>query len=278
MVKKALIILAFTLVFGVGISAAQDATPTPIPLPPPPVCPAFEGQPKDIRASYYMGEGIAYLNTNQLSNAELSFTCIIRVIDPAYFQAYMARGLTYIRLRDFPRAQQDFNQAIQQQPDSVAAVNNRGVVFALQGDYPRAAADFERVLTLDSGYLRAINNRAIIHTVMGEYDDAINLLEAQIQSTGVSGVLEQYRDPNRQSDAGPILFDPLAGRLYALLGIVYSARSMDKYQDYIELESYANRYPDERISAAAGALESRFTFELRLDDGSWLLLDEALTE
>ncbi|MCB9450244.1 MAG: tetratricopeptide repeat protein [Anaerolineaceae bacterium] len=278
MVKKSLFILVISLFIGVSALYAQDATPTPIPLPPPPVCPAFEGQPADIRAGYYMGEGIAYLNTNQLSSAELSFTCIIRVIDPAYFPAYMARGLTYIRLRDFARAQQDFNQAIQRQPDSVAAINNRGVVFALQFDYERAARDFDHALELDSGYLRAVNNRAIIYTLLGDYDAAITLLEDQVRATQISGVLEQYRDPDRPSDAGPILFDPLAGRLYALLGIVYSARSLDKYQDYIELESYANRFPDERISAASGALESRFTFELRLDDGSWLLLDEALTE
>lgn len=275
MLKKSLIMLICLLVISVGITAAQEATPEPLP---PPNCPAFEDQPADIRAGYYMGEGIAYLDTNQLSSAELSFTCIIRVIDPAYYPAYMARGLTYVRLRDFPRAQQDFNSALGRQPDSLAALNNRGVVFALQFDYERAAADFERVLDLDSGYLRAVNNRAIIHTLLGEYDAAITLLEGQIQNTGISGVLEQYRDPDRPADAGPILFDPLAGRLYALLGTVYSARALDDYRDYIDLTGFAGQFPDERITAAAGALESRFTFELRLDDGSWMLLDEALTE
>lgn len=272
MLKKSLVILIAVLVISTGIIHAQEATP------PPPICPALEDQPDNIRAGYYLGEGIAYLSTNQLSSAEQSFTCIIRVIDPAYFPAYMGRGLTYLRLRDFPRAQQDFNRAIEQQPDSVDAVNNRGVVFALQFDYERAAADFERALELDSGYLRAVNNRAIIHTLVGEYDDAIALLESQVDATGISGVLEQYRDPNRNPNAGPILFDPLAARLYALLGIVYSARSQDQYQDYIDLTSFGNQFPDERITAAAGALESRFTFEMRLDDGSWLLLAEDLTQ
>lgn len=273
MSKKPLIILIGLLLVSAGMAAAQEATPLP-----PPNCPAFEDQPANIRAGYYMGEGIAYLDSQQLSSAERSFTCIIRVIDSGYFPAYMARGLTYIRLRDFPRAQQDFNSALGRQPDSLAALNNRGVVFALQSDYERAAADFDRVLDLDSSYLRAVNNRAIIHTLLGEYDAAISLLEDQIQRTGISGVLEQYRDPNRASNAGPIPFDPLAGRLYALLGMVYSARALDKYQDYLDLVSFSGRFPDERIAAAASALESRFTFELRLDDGSWMLLDEALTE
>lgn len=278
MLKKSLMIVLMMSLIGVGVMEAQDATPTPIPLPPPPICPALEGQAANIQAGYYLGEGIAYLNTNQLSSAELSFTCIIRVVDPGYYLAYLARGLTYIRLRDFPRAQQDFNQALQQQPESLAAVNNRGVVFALQFDYARAATDFERAIELNGGYLRAVNNRAIIHTLVGEYDDAITLLEAQVQATGISGVLEQYRDPNRDRNAGPILFDPLAGRLYSLLGMVYSARSLDKYQDYIDLMSLSGQFPDERIAAAAGALESRFTFEMRLDDGSWFLLDESLTQ
>jgi tetratricopeptide (TPR) repeat protein len=274
--KKAFIVFIATLMVGVGVLGAQDATP--IPLPPPPICPAFEGEPAATRAGYYLGEGIAYLNTNQLTSAELSFTCIIRVVEPSYFPAYMARGLTYIRLRDFPRAQQDFNQALQLHPDSVAAVNNRGVVFALQFDYERAATDFERALELDDGYLRSVNNRAIVHALLAEYDEALALLDAQVTATGISGILEQYRDPNRDPNSGPILFDPLAARLYSLRGIVYSARSLDQYQDYIDLITFSGQFPDERITAAAGALESRFTFELRLDDGSWFLLDEALTE
>jgi tetratricopeptide (TPR) repeat protein len=272
MFKHAFVVIVAGLLVGFGIAAAQDATP-----PPPPNCPAFENEPANIRTGYYMGEGIAYLNTNQLSAAELSFTCIIRVVDAAYVPAYMGRAIVYTRLRDFERAQEDYNQALQRDSTLTAAYNNRGVVFALQLDYERAADDFDRALAQDSGYLRALNNRAIVHTFLREYDEAIALLEGTINSTGVDNVLAQYRDPERAQDAPAIPFDPLAGRLYALLGTVYSARSLDNYRQYIDLYGFGGLFPDERITAAAGALESRFTFELRLDDGSWLLLDETLT-
>lgn len=288
MLKRiALMLVLGLLVIGSGIASAQDATPAATPSAPAAtpsapratsICNAFADQPAETRTGYYMGEGIAYLNTGQLANAEQSFTCIIAEIDADYVLAYMARGLTYMRLRDFDRALPDFNQVIQRQPDSVAGFNNRGVLFALQFDFERAAQDFERALAQDNGYLRAVHNRALIYTLTGDFDAAINLLQERVQSTGIDDTLAQYRNPNRPADAATIPFDPMAGRLYALLGIVYSAQALDNYQNYITLEGGAGRFPDERITAASGALESRFTFELRLDDGSLLLLDETLTE
>lgn len=283
MLKRIVLMLILGLVvIGGGIASAQDATPTATPSASAPqsasICNAFKDQPANTRTGYYMGEGIAYLNTGQLASAEQSFTCIISEIDADYVLASMARGLTYMRLRDFDSALLDFNQVIQRQPNSVAGFNNRGVLFALQFDYQRAAQDFEKALSLDNSYLRAVHNRALIYALTGDFDAAVNLLQDRVETTGIDDTLAQYRDPNRPADAAPIPFDPMAGRLYALLGIVYSAQALDSYQDYIALEGGAGRFPDERITAAAGALESRFTFELRLDDGSLLLLDETLTE
>jgi len=72
---------------------AQDATPTPTATPEPlPNCPAFTDQPNNVRTGYYMGEGIANLNANRLDEAQLSFTCIIRITDPSYIPAYLGRA------------------------------------------------------------------------------------------------------------------------------------------------------------------------------------------
>jgi hypothetical protein len=53
---------------------------------------------------------------------------------------------------------------------------------------------------------------------------------------------------------------------------MHSLKSLDEFNHYLLLLR-ANRYShDERISSAAGALESRFTFEMRLDDGTWMTI------
>jgi hypothetical protein len=88
--------------------------------------------------------------------------------------------------------------------------------------------------------------------------------------------LAQYRDPDRRADAPPIPFDPMAARLFALQGIIYEARALNHFEAYTDLYNASGRFADERIANVTGALQSRFTFDLRLDDGSWLVLDDFL--
>lgn len=246
---------------------AQDAPPEP-PLP---ECPAFEGQPPEVRTSYYMGEGLAYLNTNQLSGANFSFTCIIRVIDPDYLPAYMSRANVYTRLRDYEQAIEDYSRALELDGNLLAAYNNRGVIYAAMQDYEKAAADFDKVLDLNPDYIPGYNNRSVIYAILREYDAAVAMLEDAISRSGIDRALAQLQDPKRAADAPPVEYDAANARAYALLGIVYSARSLDNFQTYLYLSNQAGVYPDERIQSAAGALESRFTFEMRLDDGTWML-------
>lgn len=254
---------------------AQEVTPTP---EPPPNCPAFEGQANDVRTGYYMGEGIAYLSANRLGEAEFSFTCIIRVIDSSYVPAYLARGEVYLNMREFDKAITDYSAAALRDNNSIPAFNNRGIVQTILGEYDAAAADFDRVLEIDADYLSAYNNRSIIHTLQGEFDAAIDLIDQAIERAGADQALAAARDPNRPADAPPIEVERAGVRLFALRGILESARSLESFASYIDLANASGRFPDERITAAAGSLESRLTFELRLDDGTWMLRSDFLND
>jgi tetratricopeptide (TPR) repeat protein len=263
-------VLLFTLALLVSIplpTLAQETggTPTPEPLP---KCPVFEGQSKDVRTSYYMGEGIAYLNTNQLSSAEFSFTCIIRVVDPSYLPAYMTRAVVYTREREYARAINDYTKSIDLDGTLVAAYNNRGVIYTAIQKYDEAASDFDKVLALNADYIPGYNNRSVLYAIQGDYDKAIAMLEDAIKRSGIDKILADLQDPKRPADAKPPEYDPVNARAYALLGIIYSAQSLKNYQDYLFLSGNSG---DDRIQSAAGALESRFTFEMRLDDGTWML-------
>lgn len=255
-------------------AAAQDAAPNATPtatLEPPPNCPAFADQPDDVRTGYYMGEGIAYLNASRLGEANFSFTCIIRVVDADYAPAYVARGEVYTQLRDYQRALRDYSAALQFDLDAISARNNRGITNAILGDYTTAAADFERVLQTDPDYLPALNNRSVVYALQGNYDAAIELLNTGIAQSGVETALAELRDPNRLASAPPVQVNNDGARLLALRGIIQSARALGSFNDYLTLASAGNFYADERISTAAGSLESRATFELRLDDGGWMI-------
>lgn len=243
---------------------AQEATATP---EPPPDCPVFEGDSAEVRTSYYMGEGIGYFTSSQFGAAVESFTCVIAVVDPDYVPAYMMRATTYVQQRDYESALEDYSEAIERQPDLLAAYNNRGIVYAAILDYEKASVDFDQVLELDAESILGHNNRSVIYAIEGDYESAITLLQQAIELSGIEGIYETLTDPDRPAEAERPEYDFLDARAYALLGIVYSAQSLENYQKYIFLTGGG----DGRIQAAAGALESRFTFETRLDDGTWLL-------
>ncbi len=253
---------------------AQDATPTAVPTPvatlePPPNCPVFQSESKDIRTSYYMGKGFGFMTSGVLSDAILSFTCVIRVVDGNYVPAYMMRAAAYVREQEFDRAIQDYTRVTQLQPALPDAYNNRGIVYTALKDYDRAQRDFDKVLEIDAKSILGLNNRSVLYAVVGDYDNAISLLQKAIDISGIATVYAQLTDPKRPNDAKPIEFDPINARAYALLGVMYSARALDNYHKYLFLTGGNG---DGRIQSAAGALESQFTFDMRLDSSTWLLV------
>ncbi len=253
---------------------AQDATPTPVPTPvatlePPPNCPVLPTESKDTRTSYYMGKGFGFMTSGLLDDAILSFTCVIRVIDSNYIPAYMMRGAAYVREQQYDRAIQDYTRASQLDPKLLGAFNNRGIIYVALKDYDRAKSDFDKVLEIDSKSILGMNNRSVLYAVQGDYDNAIKLLQQAIDISGIADVYAQLTDPKRPSDAKPIQFDRLNARAYALLGVMYSARALDNYHKYLYLTGGNG---DSRIQSAAGALESQFTFDMRLDSSTWLLV------
>jgi tetratricopeptide (TPR) repeat protein len=151
----------------------------------------------------------------------------------------------------------------------LGAYNNRGIVYVATLDYDRAERDFDQVLELDPESILGLNNRAVLHAVRGDFDSAINLLQKALDISGIEGVYDQLTDPEHPSNATPIPYDRLDARAYALIGVVYSARALDNYNKYLYLMGGSG---DARIQNAAGALQSQFTFDLRLDDGTWLLV------
>jgi len=233
-------------------------------------CYQFSSSSTDVRVSYYMGEGIGYFTSGNYTQALGSFSCVIDQIDPNYVPAYMSRAAVYVEFRSYDEAIEDYNTALGLSPDSAVAYNNRGIVYAVQAEYDQALADFSQAITLNERFVGAFNNRAVIYAIQAKYDEAIADLNQAISMSGIDETLAEVTDPQRDPDDPWPSIRPSHAQSYALLGIVYEMRARDNYNAYLTLMRGS---ADNRIQSASGALESRFTFELRLDDGSWLYTD-----
>lgn len=263
MTQRTLLLTLLALLLLVPVVLLAQDTPEP------PECPAFEGEPAEVRIGYYMGEGIAYSRTGQNAAAERAYTCIIEVVDPSYLPAYVGRVDIYTRDRQDERAIADLTTVIDLNATpftTTAAYNNRGIIYVLQAEYELAVADFDAALSITPDFVPALNNRALIHVINAEYDEAIAIFETILANSNVDAALAIIRDPDNESELPD--YTVAETQAYAMLGLVRSAQALANYDNYLVA---AQGRSDNRIESAAGALESRFTFELRVDDGSYFL-------
>jgi tetratricopeptide (TPR) repeat protein len=257
--------LTFSLLLGLLLSVLAPALAQDDDLQ----CNAFRSSPDDQRRSYYMGEGAAYLQSGNYSSAILSYRCVTEQIDPSYRDAWLNQAAAESAVRDYEAAIELYNQAVSLDGDFAPAYNNRAIVHAARGDFDLALADLDRALEQDSGYAEAYINRGVVQAAEGNYDAAFADFDEAIALGDLEDVLSTLRDPDRASDAPRPQFNADVARAYALRGIVHSRLALEEYNNYLALRGIRS---DARIQSAAGALESRFNFELRFDDGSWLLM------
>lgn len=232
-------------------------------------CVEFASGSTNERTSYYLGEGAAFMRSGNYASAIHAYTCIIDEIDESNGAAFHNRAMAFAARREYEHALEDYTQAIALRSDNVGSYNNRGVVYASVGEYEDALDDFSSALSEDSDYVNAIINRGIISAIQGDYDAAEADFRQVIENENLDAVIAELQDPERDPEAPAPEFNLAAVNSYALLGIVQSQRAAEVLNDYLFL---AGGRADGRVQSAAGALESRFEFELRLDDGSWFLL------
>ncbi len=239
-------------------------------------CPAFEDSSTDVRIGYYMGEGLAYQNTGQLAQAIYSFSCIIQQVDDEYVPAYINRALIHTSRRSFDLAIEDYTTILSIDSSLVGAVNNRGLVHMARQEYEEALADFNTVIDTDSNYIAGYVNRGVYYAIQMDYAMATADFETVIDLAGFDAVIE-WLDAPTEDDEGNVIdkgeipeYEREYARVYGMLGVIDSIAALDDYNTYFRLDRSADR----RIESAAGAMESRLQFDLRFDDGTWVMFDD----
>ncbi len=102
--------------------------------------------------------------------------------NPNDAQAHNNRGSVYSEQENYAAALADFNQAIKLNPNYVNAYSNRGVVYGKQGNYAAALADLNQAIKLNPNYANAYYNRGNVYYKQGNYDAALADYNQAIQS------------------------------------------------------------------------------------------------
>jgi tetratricopeptide (TPR) repeat protein len=87
--------------------------------------------------------------------------------------AFNSRGNVHLSQRNYDRAIDDYNEAIQLDPTYAIGFNNRGLAYQRKGEIDRAIEDYDVAIRLNPAYALAFANRARARQIKGRVDLAI---------------------------------------------------------------------------------------------------------
>lgn len=103
----------------------------------------------------------------------------IRQYPNTYF-VYHKRGIAYMRAGDYPKALEDFNQALSISPSEASTYVNRGQVYGNMNRYDESVADFDKAVWLKPDYAEAYYYRAIAKFNLKRYPEVLEDLTAAV--------------------------------------------------------------------------------------------------
>jgi lipoprotein NlpI len=83
------------------------------------------------------------------------------------------RGVVYERKGDYDKAIQDYDSAIDSNPNLFEAYYNRGRIYEKKGEHDRAIRDFDQAIQINPSYVNIFIIHGVANENIGEYDQAI---------------------------------------------------------------------------------------------------------
>lgn len=135
------------------------------------------------RGAQALNEAELLMDANQYAAAIPRFTAALgERLSPADRAVALGnRGWSYTNVERDPDAIQDFNAALQIDPNLVFVILDRGLAFHRQGKFSEAMAAYDRTVALDPNNLDAFRNRALIHAHLGHLPEAIADMDEAIR-------------------------------------------------------------------------------------------------
>ncbi len=93
---------------------------------------------------------------------------------------YVNRGRGYSERGQYLMALNDYDRAINLDPQSEKAYNNRGVIYGKQGYDEKALSDFDQVIFMNPENSQAFNNKGMIYYMRQQYHQALQQFDQAI--------------------------------------------------------------------------------------------------
>ena len=116
----------------------------------------------ELLAHIYRKRGFAYKRLGEYQHAIEDYDRAIE-LDPNYARAYASRGSAFRSLRDYKHAIDDYNRALEYKPNYLWAYAGRGQAYSLQKDYTHAIQDLNHAIKLEPNYGWAYFLRGFTH-------------------------------------------------------------------------------------------------------------------
>jgi tetratricopeptide (TPR) repeat protein len=141
-------------------------------------------QVKQLLATAYNNRGASYLNLKQYDKAIENFNKVIELTPDAgiLIFAYSCIGACYLGLKQYERAIKDFDRTIELKSDYASAYINRGISYARMGESAPAIDDFTKAIGLQPENSSAYALRSLIYTNINKFDVAIEDIKRAISS------------------------------------------------------------------------------------------------
>ncbi|MGB1285095.1 MAG: tetratricopeptide repeat protein [Aggregatilineales bacterium] len=112
-------------------------------------------------------------------------------LDPRSHDAYVLRGVAYVRLDNYDRGIDDMTRAIDIRPFDWTYHVFRGDAYIQAGEPNDALLDYARAITLNPRYAQAYNNQSLVYGALGDEDRAnLNNLMVQGLNANATGGFE----------------------------------------------------------------------------------------
>lgn len=95
-------------------------------------------------------------------------------LNPNDYRGYDGRGTVYDDLNKYGQALNDLNKAVELNTKSFEAYNNRGAIYSNLKEYDKAIADYNKAIELNQNYYWAYSNRGDVYRKLKQYDKAIS--------------------------------------------------------------------------------------------------------
>ncbi|MEM6450209.1 MAG: tetratricopeptide repeat protein [Cyanobacteria bacterium P01_D01_bin.105] len=110
----------------------------------------------------------------------------LMVYEPDKAEHYNNLGLIYYAIKQWKKAEANYNWAIALNPDQDRTYNNRANLYAVRQNWADAIADYDTAIDLNPLNIRARLNQAITFREMGEYEEALVCLDVALIFVGSS--------------------------------------------------------------------------------------------